>query len=76
MNPNEVIIQNIHDGILIFCLQKIDMPQKGLKKVMGFGEAEKTVLKSFFCFPKCQPHWGTGQFIIEFRGVTDGKNTV
>ena len=28
------------------------MPQKGLKKVMGLGEAKKTVLKSFFRFPK------------------------
>jgi len=28
------------------------MPQKGLKKVMGVGEAEKTSLKSFFRFPK------------------------
>ena len=27
------------------------MPQKGLKKVMGLGEAEKTFLKSFFRFP-------------------------
>ena len=30
------------------------MPQKGLKKVMGLGEAEKTFLKSFFRFPKYQ----------------------
>jgi hypothetical protein len=31
------------------------MPQKGLKKVMGLGEAEKTFLKSFFRFPKYHP---------------------
>ena len=31
------------------------MPQKGLKKVMGLGEAEKTFLKSFFRFPKTLP---------------------
>ena len=31
------------------------MPQKGLKKVMGLGEAEKTFLKSFFRFPKFHP---------------------
>jgi len=30
------------------------MPQKGLKKVMGLGEAEKTFLKSFFRFLKHQ----------------------
>ena len=30
------------------------MSQKGLKKVMGLGEAEKTFLKRFFRFPKYQ----------------------
>ena len=30
------------------------MPQKGLKKVMGFGEAERTFLQSFSRFPKNQ----------------------
>jgi hypothetical protein len=38
------------------------MPQKGLKKVMGFGEAEKTFLKSFFRFPKYQLLFGTVRF--------------
>ena len=44
------------------------MPQKGLKKVMGLGEAEKTFLKSFFRFPKYQCLSGNLKKACSVRG--------
>ena len=51
VNPSAILYLRWHFD---FCTAKIGMPQKGLKKVMGLGEAEKTFLKSFSLLPRLQ----------------------
>ena len=58
VNPSAILYLRWHFD---FCTAKIGMPQKGLKKVMGLGKAEKTFLKSFFRLPKYQSLSGTKQ---------------
>ncbi len=47
---------------------KIGMPQKGLKKVMGFWKVENSFLKRFSAFPNTNPYQKTsGFFLHHFR---------